>query len=94
MSEADAESPLGGDEDVFEPEQESNLIENDEETNVEVHESKEEVLRRKKIRRQLELRLERKRLREELDDFIDLNDEDDEDVLDDDSSDDDGNNDK
>ncbi len=76
MSESDTESTLGGDsEDVFEQEQESNLTDADDEANVEIHESKEEVLHRKKIRRQLERKLERKRLREELDDFIDLDEE-------------------
>ena len=71
MSESETGSPLGGEpEEAFELEQEESLTDN--ETNLEVHESKEEVLRRKKIRRQLEQRLERKRLREELDDFIDL----------------------
>lgn len=85
MSEEDKTSTLGGDEDVFEPEQESNLGDDDE-ANVEIHEPKEEVLRRKKIRRQLERRLEQKRLREELDDFIDLDEEIDDDVLDDEAN--------
>lgn len=76
MSDADTESPLDEESsDVFEPDQESSLI--DDETDVVVHESKEEALRRKKIRRLLERQLERKRLREELDDFIDLDEEND-----------------
>ena len=86
MSEANTESSLSGDDEAFEPDQEQNLA-NDEEENVEVHEvpeSKEDVLRRKKIRRQLERKLEQKRLREELDDFIDLDDKTDDESLDDD----------
>jgi|GEM_PF-5383307 len=54
---------------------ESNL---DDESSVEITESKEEILRRKRIRELLERRLERKRLREELDDFVDFDGETDE----------------
>ena len=59
MSDKDIKSPLDE-----EPSDE-------EDTTVDIHESKEEALRRQRIRRLLERRLERKRLREELDDFID-----------------------
>lgn len=74
MSDTDDESPLDEEPgDVFETDEESTPVE--EETEVEIRESKEDVLRRKKIRRLLERQLERKRLREELDDFIDLDEE-------------------
>lgn len=82
MSDTDAESPLDEESsDVFEGEQESIIA--DDEISLEIQEPKEEVLRRKRIRRLLELQLERKRLREELDDFTDL-DEDSEEFDDDD----------
>lgn len=80
MSDTNTESPLDEESgEVFDPEQEPGLVDDD--ANLEIHESKEEALRRKKIRRLLERQLERKRLREELDDFIDL----DEDNIEDDS---------
>lgn len=67
MSDEDTESPLDEDPvDAFAPE---------EEADIDIPESKEDILRRKKIRRMLERKLERKRLREELDDFIDLDEE-------------------
>lgn len=68
--------------DGLEPEQLD--IVTDDEVDVEIHESKEDILRRKKIKRLLERELERKRLREELDDFVDFDEEniEDDDTLD------------
>lgn len=85
MSDADTESPLDeGSDDVFDEGHEA--VGSDEVVEIPVHESKDDILRRKRIRRLLERRLERKRLRAELDDFVDL-DEDAEDLLEDDEDD-------
>lgn len=68
MSDIDAESPIDDEsDDAFEA-----GSDNTEQTDIDIRESKEDALRRKRIRQLLERQLERKRLREELDDFIDL----------------------
>lgn len=85
MSDADTDSPLDeGADDVFDEGHEATGP--DEVVEVNVHESKDDILRRKRIRRLLERRLERKRLRAELDDFVDLDEETD-DLLEDDEDD-------
>jgi len=72
MNDTEDDTPLDEDsEDVFD--EEAHSVEPvDVAADLHLHESKEDILKRKKIRQLLERRLERKRLREELDDFIDL----------------------